>query len=72
MPTADMLVTKILFDSVISTVGACFMTIEIAHFYLNTPPKHPELIHMQLSEIPEEASKSTCFVTFLNTMTESP
>eukprot|EP00804_Cyclotella_cryptica_P014586 CCRYP_020641-RA/>CCRYP_020641-RA protein AED:0.25 eAED:0.25 QI:0/0/0/1/1/1/3/0/614 len=36
-PTADMLTTKILLNSVISTKGARFMTIDIKDFYLNTP-----------------------------------
>ena len=32
-PTADMLVTKMLFNSVISTRGARFMTMDISNFY---------------------------------------
>jgi hypothetical protein len=36
-PTADMLAAKILFNSVISTAAACFMTMDISNFYLNTP-----------------------------------
>jgi hypothetical protein len=36
-PTADMLVTKMLFNSVISTRGARFMTMDISNFYLMTP-----------------------------------
>jgi hypothetical protein len=36
-PTADMLVAKMLFNSVISTKGARFMTIDISNFYLMTP-----------------------------------
>ena len=38
-PTADMLVAKLLFNSVISTKGARFMTIDISDFYLMTPLK---------------------------------
>jgi hypothetical protein len=38
-PTADMLVAKILFNSVISTRGARFMTLDISNFYLMTPLK---------------------------------
>ena len=33
-PTADMLVAKILFNSIIYTKGSRFMTIEISNFYL--------------------------------------
>eukprot|EP00804_Cyclotella_cryptica_P018631 CCRYP_011440-RA/>CCRYP_011440-RA protein AED:0.35 eAED:0.35 QI:0/0/0/1/1/1/2/0/400 len=53
-PTADMLAAKILFNSVISTVNACFMTMDISNFYLNTPLKRPEYIRMKLSNIPGE------------------
>jgi hypothetical protein len=36
-PTAEMLVTKMLFNSIISTRGAQFMTMDISNFYLMTP-----------------------------------
>ena len=39
MPTADMLVAKILFNSIISMHGAWFMTIDISNFSLMTPLK---------------------------------
>ena len=42
--TADMLVAKILFKSIISTKGARFMTIDISNFYLMTPLNCPEYI----------------------------
>ena len=38
-PTADMPLAKILFNSVISTKNATFMTGDIKNFYLNTPLK---------------------------------
>jgi hypothetical protein len=41
-PTAEMLVAKLLFNSIISTHGAQFMTMDIANFYLRTPLKRPE------------------------------
>ena len=53
-PTTDMLAAKILFNSVISTVGARFMTMDISNFYLNTPLKHPEYIRMKINDIPAE------------------
>ena len=40
-PTAEMLVAKLLFNSVISTHGAHFMTMDITNFYLMTPLKRP-------------------------------
>ena len=53
-PTADMLAAKILFNSVISTATARFMTMDISNFYLNTPLKRPEYIRMKITDIPEE------------------
>ncbi len=45
---------KMLFNSVISTKGARFMTMDISNFYLMTPLHHPEFIHVKLSNIPDE------------------
>ena len=53
-PTVDMLVAKILFNSAISTKGARFMTIDISNFYLMTPLKIPEYIHIHIRDIPDE------------------
>jgi hypothetical protein len=53
-PTAEMLVAKILFNSVISTPGARFMTMDISNFYLMTPLLRPEYIRIKLSDLPEE------------------
>ena len=53
-PTADMLVAKTLFNSVISTLGAKFMTMDISNFYLMTPLKRPEYIRIKLTDIPQE------------------
>ena len=49
-----MLVTKLLFNSVISTKGAQFMTINIFDFYLMTLLKRPEFIRISINDIPEE------------------
>jgi hypothetical protein len=53
-PTAEMLVTKMLFNSVMSTRGARFMTMDISNFYLMTPLHQPEFICMKLSDIPNK------------------
>ena len=53
-PTADMLVAKMLFNSVVSTKGAKFMTLDISNFYLMTPLKRPEYIRIKLADIPQE------------------
>ena len=53
-PTADMLVAKLLFNSVISTKGAKFMTMDISNFYLMTPLKRPEYVRINIKDIPDE------------------
>eukprot|EP00804_Cyclotella_cryptica_P003427 CCRYP_018557-RA/>CCRYP_018557-RA protein AED:0.40 eAED:0.42 QI:0/0/0/1/0/0/5/0/472 len=53
-PTAEMLVAKILFNSVVSTPGARFMTMDISNFYLMTPLLRPEYIRIKLSDLPGE------------------
>ena len=53
-PTAEMLVAKMLFNSVISTKGAKFMTMDISNFYLMTPLSRPEYIRIKLTDIPDE------------------
>ena len=53
-PTADMLVAKLLFNSVVSTKGAKFMTMDISNFYLMTPLKRPEYVRINLRDIPDE------------------
>ena len=52
--TADMLVVKILFNTVVSTRNAKFMTMEISNFYLMTPLKRPEYIRISIKDILEE------------------
>ena len=46
-PTAEMLAAKLLFNSVISTPGARFMTMDISIFYLMTPLLRPEYIRIK-------------------------
>ena len=43
-----MLAAKFLFNSVVSTPGATFMTMDISNFYLMTPLKRPEFIGINL------------------------
>eukprot|EP00804_Cyclotella_cryptica_P024374 CCRYP_018573-RC/>CCRYP_018573-RC protein AED:0.15 eAED:0.15 QI:0/0/0/1/0/0/2/0/392 len=49
-----MLVAKMLFNSVISSRGARFMTMDISNFYLNTPLKRPKFIRLNIRDIPQE------------------
>ena len=49
-----MLVATFLFNSVVSTRDAKFMTMDTSNFYLMTPLKRPEYIRINIKEIPEE------------------
>ena len=53
-PTAEILEAKILFNSVISTKDAKFMTIDIYNLYLNSPVPCPEFIKIKINNIPKE------------------
>ena len=52
--TADMLAAKLLFNSVVSIRNAKFMIMDISNFYLMTPLKQTEYIHISIKEIPDE------------------
>ena len=54
-PTAELLTIKLLLNSVISTPGAKFMTIDISNFYLNTPMDRYEYMRMKLDMFPDDA-----------------
>ena len=56
-PAAEMFVTKMLFDSIISTKGANFMTIDTSNFYPMTPRSRPKYIRIKLSKIPDEITQ---------------
>ena len=51
-PTADMLVVKMVFNSIVSTRDAKFMTMDISNFYRMTP--RLEYIRINIKDIPEE------------------
>ena len=53
-PTADLLAIKLLFNSVISTNNAKFMTIDIKDFYLMTPMKRYEYFHVKINLFPQD------------------
>ena len=52
-PTADLLTVKLLLNSIVSTAGAEFMTIDIKNFYLNTPLKRYEYFRLQIADLPD-------------------
>ena len=53
-PTADVTTSKVLFNSVVSTPNAKFVTFDIENFYLNTPLDVFEYLGMNISLIPQE------------------
>jgi hypothetical protein len=52
--TAEMATAKILFNSVISTPGARFMTLDIKDFFLGTPMSAYEYMKVPIDVIPDE------------------
>jgi len=52
--TADTTTCKIMFNSVISTPGARFMTGDLKDFYLGTPMDRPEFVAIPVELIPKE------------------
>ena len=56
-PTAEMLVAKLLFNSVVFMRNSKFMTMDISNFYLMTPLERPEYMRISLGDIPDEIIK---------------
>jgi hypothetical protein len=54
MPAADLLMIKLMLNSVISTPNAKFMTIDIKDFYLMTPMEWYEYFRMKLELFPPD------------------
>ncbi len=53
-PTANLLTVKILINSIISTTGTKFMTIDIKDFYLNTPMARYKYMQLRIADMPED------------------
>ena len=53
-PTAGILTVKLLLNSVISTKGAKFISIDIKDFYLNTPMSRCEYMRLKIAELPQD------------------
>ena len=56
-PTVDLLTSKLLLNSVVSTPGAKFMIIDINDFYLNTPMDRYKYMRLKLSDLLQDFSK---------------
>ncbi len=54
MPTVDMVTVKLHLNSVISTKGAHYCTIDLKDFYLMTPMTCPEYMGMKIKDLHEE------------------
>ena len=54
METTNLLLAKLLMNSVISTPNAKFMSIDIKNFHLNTPMSQPEYMKLPINLIPQE------------------
>ena len=52
-----MVTVKLHLNSVISTKGARYCTIDLSDFYLNTPMVRPKYMHMKLKDIPSKFVK---------------
>ena len=53
-PTVDLLTVKLLLNSVVSTLNAKFMTIDIKYFYLNTPMSRYKYMRLKLTDLPAD------------------
>jgi hypothetical protein len=53
-PTADLLTVKLRINSIISTPGAKFMTMDKKDFYLNTPMTRYEYMRLKISDMPDD------------------
>jgi len=53
-PTADLSTIKMLWNSVISTPGARYVTMDLKNFYLNTPMEHFQYMKLPIKTIPDE------------------
>ncbi len=53
-PTADIILLKILVNSILSTPNAKCIMIDIKDFYLKTPMERAEYMRLKISDIPEE------------------
>ncbi len=52
-PTADLLTVKLLINSMISTPGAQFMTMDIKDFYLNIPMTRYKYMRLKILDMPD-------------------
>ncbi len=49
-----MVLVKVMLNSIVSTPGEKFLSIDISNFYLNTPLPRFEYLKLKLTDIPQE------------------
>ncbi len=54
MPTTNLLIVKLIINSVISTPGTRFFTMDIKNFYLCTPMSRYKYMRLKLLDMPED------------------
>ena len=52
-PTLYLTTVKLLLNSIVSTLNAKFMKIDIKYFYLNTPMARSKYMRLKLSDLPK-------------------
>ena len=52
-PTVEFTTVKLLLNSIVSTLNAKFMTIDINDFYLNTPMARSEYMRLKIGDLPK-------------------
>ena len=50
----DLLIIKLLLNSIISTKEACFIMVDIKNFYLNTSLKRYKYLKLKMEKIPDD------------------
>ena len=50
-PTADILLIEVMLNSLVSTLNAKFMSIDISNFYLNTPMQRYEYLKLKMTDM---------------------
>ena len=56
-PTANVLIVKLVLNSVISMPGAKFLGWDLKIFYLNTPMARPKFLRIKLDNFPDNVTK---------------
>ena len=54
VPTVDLPTIKCLWNSVLSTPGAKYFTMDVSNFYLGSPMERPEFMRMPIKIVPQE------------------